>query len=303
LGNWRRCFLVLDFNNRIRLNRLNHLDHPEENFLKNQRFAQSFLEGVDMKSFKKSIFLTSLLGAVLLTGCGAVFINEGSKDASLAKGLANPNSNQKKVNVPKEAKVMNNFDDGSKTFSPKLYGNPGGAWMAFSFGGNTTNKEIIADGGANGTPKCAHVFGTLIDKGDAAYPAFTLSGKFKDSGTYDASPFTGLKFYYKSPATDQALKRRFAIGTTPTLPVADGGTCTDGCYNHFGADLSPSPDWVLKSYNFADMKRESGWGSPVTPPDLTDHLKDFINIKWDHSANNAAGSYNIDYYVDEVEFF
>ncbi len=256
-----------------------------------------------MGSVKTSPLMLSLLGLSLLTGCGAVFVNEGSKNASLAMGLANPGGNQKKVDVPKDARVMNNFDDGSKTFSPKLYGNPGGTWMTLSFAGNKANDNFIAEGGANGTPKCAHVFGTLIDKGDAAYPAFTLQGKFKDSGYYDAGAFTGLKFYYKCPSDDQALKRRFMIGIAPTLPTSEGGTCTDGCYNNFGGDLSTAPEWIQKTYAFADMKRESGWGSPVTPPDLVDHLKEFITIKWDHSANNAAGSYAIDYYVDEVEFF
>lgn len=256
-----------------------------------------------MSSMKSSSFLLSVLGLALLAGCGAVFVNEGSKNATLAQGLANPNASQKKVNVPKDAMVMNNFNDGSKNFSPKLYGNPGGSWMTLSFAGNKANDDFIAAGGANGSAKCAHVFGTLIDKGDASYPAFTLQGKFKDSGYYDASAFTGLKFYYKCPADDQALKRRFALGTAPTLPASEGGTCSDGCYNNFGADLAPSADWIQKTYAFADMKRESGWGSPVTPPDLTDHLKEFITIKWDHSANNVAGSYNIDYYVDEVEFF
>ena len=250
-----------------------------------------------------SPLLLSVLGLVFLSGCGAVFINEGSKNASLAQGLVNAGANQKKVNVPKEAMVMNNFNDGSKNFSPKLYGNPGGSWMTLSFAGNKANDDFIAAGGANGSAKCAHVFGTLIDKGDASYPAFTLQGKFKDSGYYDASAFTGLRFYYKSPATDQALKRRFAVGTAPTLPASEGGTCSDGCYNNFGMDLKASPDWIQMSSSFADLKRESGWGSPVTPPDLTDHLKEFITIKWDHSANNAAGSYTIDYYVDEVEFF
>ncbi len=67
--------------------------------------------------------------------------------------------------------------------------------------------------------------------------------------------------------------------------------------------MTVSPDWVAESYSFADMKRESGWGDPVSPPDLTDHLKEFISLIWANSANNTAGTYNIDYSVDEVEFY
>lgn len=250
---------------------------------------------------------SSLLGVLcistLLTGCGAVFVNEGSKNASLALGLPNPTGNQKKVDVSKEARIISNFDDGSKTMNSKLLNGGGGQWLAITFGGNTINSDFVVAGGANSTPKAAHIFGTLVDKGDKTYPAFQLQGKFKDSGFYDASAFTGIKFYYKCPATDAALKRRFAIGTAPTLPTSGGGTCTDNCYNNFGADMKVTPEWTANNYAFADLKRESGWGGPVTPPDLTDHLKEFIDLEWANSANDAAGSYNIDYWVDEVEFF
>ncbi len=247
-------------------------------------------------------FFTASIAALLVCGCGAVFVNEGAPNASLARGMAVPHA-QKKVEVSKEASSIASFDDATANINPKIYGGADGTFMAISFDGNTPNKDIIGGPGANGTPKAAHVFGTLVDHGKFTYPAFTLVGKFKASGYYDASAFTGIKFYYKCPADDQALKRRFAIGTAPTLPGSEGGTCSDGCYNHFGADMVMTPDWTPKSYDFADLKRESGWGSPVTPPDLTDHLKEFINVKWDNSANNAAGSYNIDFWVDQIEFY
>jgi len=250
-----------------------------------------------------SFFLSVVFGISFLAGCGAVFVNEGSKNASLALGLPNPNANQKKVIVPKEACVIGNFDDGSKNVNSKLFNGGGGQWLAITEGGNTVDSDFVVDGGANNSPKAARVFGKLTDKGDKVYPSFQLQGKLKDSGYYDASAFTGIKFYYKCPATDAALKRRFAIGTAPTLPTSGGGACASDCYNNFGADLALTPDWTQKVYAFADLKRESGWGSPVTPPDLTDHLKEFIDLEWANSANNAAGTYNIDYWVDEVEFF
>lgn len=257
-----------------------------------------------MASLKKAaiIFLAGGL-PLFLAGCGVVFINPGAKNASLLVGLKNPNAvAAKKIDVPHEARVVCNFDDGKKSASDKLFGGGGGMWLAITFGGNTIDAEFIADGGANGTPKAAHIYGKLTDKGDKVYPSFDLQGKFKDSGYYDASNFTGLSFYYKCPATDQALKRRFKVGSAPTLPGDQGGTCTSGCYDNFGADLSPSSDWIKKTYAFVDLKRE-GWGAPVTPPDLTDHLKEFISFSWSHSANNTAGTYNIDYWVDEVEFY
>ncbi len=239
----------------------------------------------------------------LLSGCGAVFVNEGSKDASLGAGLHNPEANKPKVNVPADQSIISTFDDGSKNVNPKLYGASGGQWFAISSGGGgTINSDFVVDGGANGTPKAAHVFGKLTDKGDKSYPGFQLQCKLKDTGYYDASNFTGIQFYYKCPASDTCLKRRFGIGTASTLPSDQGGTCSSNCYDNFGADMVTTPDWVKKTYAFSDIKRE-GWGAPVTPPDFTDHLTELINVQWTNSANNTAGTYDVDYWVDELEFF
>jgi hypothetical protein len=252
-----------------------------------------------------SLLLSLLLPALI--GCGAVFVNEGAKDAPLAVGLVKPDLGPvKKVEVPAEARVICDFETGSMDMNPRLFGGNAGVWIAFSWGGNESNvnaKDFVLEGGPSKSSKTAHVRGTLVDKGDFSYPAFTLQGRLKETGYYDASPFTGIQFYYRSPSSDGALKRRFTITTGPTLPPPDGGTCTEGCYNHFGWDLAPTEEWKLYKLPFEDLKRESGWGAPVTPPALVDHLKEFVSVKWDHGANNAAGSYKIDYYVDEVAFF
>jgi hypothetical protein len=244
---------------------------------------------------------------LFLAGCGAVWLNEGAKTASLTVGLEDPNAGPKvRVKVPPEGRVIMDFNDGSNKANPKLYGGGGGDWMSLSYAGNENNinKDFIVEGGVNGTPMAAHIFGTLVDKGNASYPSFAIQGRFTESGNYNAENFAGIQFHYKCPSEDQALKRRFAIATVPTLPKSDGGSCVSGCYNHFGLDLTPTGgEWKLVSSDFVDIKRESGWGSAVTPPDLVDHLKEFVNLQWQHGANNAAGGYKIDYWVDEVEFY
>ncbi len=250
--------------------------------------------------------LNALLGlflVFLLAGCGAVFINPGSSQSSLREGLSNPDLNKVKVAVPHDQSVICNFDDGTKNTNSKLYGKSGGTWFDFSEGGNVPNAVFIVPGGANGSAMAAHIFGSLTDKGDKSYPAFSIQGKFTASGNYDASAFNGIQFYYKCPADDQAVKRRFVIATVPTLPSENGGTCVSDCYNHFGAMMSQTNDWKLCSYKFTELTREQGWGSPVTPPDLIDHLKEFVYLEWDQSGDNNAGTYAIDYWVDEVEFF
>ncbi len=256
-----------------------------------------------MISSKVSFPLFALLGFSLLPGCGAVMVNEGSKEEPLTDGLRNPAAMQAKVNVPADQKVVGTFDDGAANMSSKLFGSGSGTWSAFSYGGNTVNNPYIVSGGAKGTAMAVHLFGTLVNKGDNSYPAFTLQGKLKSSGYYDASNFTGVRFYYKSPSSDKAPGQSFKFTIAATLPTSNGGTCNDGCYNHFGAALSTSADWAQNSYSFNDLKRGTGWGSAVIPPDLVDHLKEVVGLEWSHDAGNTAGSYPIDFWVDEVEFF
>jgi hypothetical protein len=255
-----------------------------------------------MASSKWFLILVGTLGISFLTGCGAIFINEGSKEYSRTDNLQNPDENKPKVIVPPEQCRISDFQDSSTDVNSKLFGASGGTWIAFSFGGNTVNSPFLVPGGANGDKMAAHIYGTLTDKGDASYPSFTLSCQFTQSGLYDASNFTGIKFYYKCSSKDQALKRRLALGTAPTLPASAGGNCAANCFDHFGTALHSSEDWAVYNLKFTDLTRE-GWGAPVTPPDLVDHLKEFINISWNNSANNTAGSYPIDFWVDDVEFF
>ena len=250
---------------------------------------------------KKYFYGMVLCVAVLSISCGAVLVNQGSKNEPLTDGLRNPADLAAKVNVPADQKVISNFEDGSTNMSSKLYGG-GGAWNAVISGG-TIATPFVVSGGANGTAMAVHFVGTLTNKGDGQYPSFTLQGMLKQSGTYDASMFDGIRFYYKCPADDKAPTRRFNITIPATLPASNGGTCSDQCYNHFGADLSMTGDWVQKTFSFSDLKRQPGWGSIVTPPDFTDHLKELKTIEWTHNAGNTAGSYPIDYWVDEVEFF
>lgn len=239
---------------------------------------------------------------LFLGGCGAVLVNEGSKNEPLTDGLKNPEAAQVKIKVPDEQKVIGDFENGSTSMNPKLFGDPSGMWYIES--GANVNMPFVVPGGANGTKMAVHVSGTLHNKGDNSYPAFALQGLFKSTGYYDASNFDGIRYYYKCPADDKAPTRRFNVPIGQTLPTNNGGTCTDGCYNHFGYDLSPTGDnWKLITLNFKDLTRQSGWGSPVAPPDFTDHLKEIRFIEWTHNAQNTAGDYPIDYWVDEVEFF
>jgi hypothetical protein len=251
----------------------------------------------------KAVF-TVLFPAVvfLLAGCGAVLINEGSKEEPLSDGLKNPEVQKAQVKVSPAQAIISNFEDGTNKMNPLLYGSKAGVWTATNSGG-VINTPLVVPGGANGTAMALHVSGTLVNKGDNTYPSVLLAGKFKPRAYYDASPFHGIRFYYKCPADDLAPGRRFNIPIAATVPTSSGGICTDSCYNHFGVDLTTANDWVKKQLSFNDLQRQSGWGSAVTPPDFTDHLREIVDIEWMEGSGNTAGTYAIDYWVDEVEFF
>jgi hypothetical protein len=230
-------------------------------------------------------------------------VNQGSKNEPLRDGLQNPSEHAAKVIVPAAQKVVSDFEDGSNRMNPQLYGAPEGSWMAYSYAGNTVNSPFVVSGGANGTKMAAHLFGNLINKGDASYPAFVLAGRFNPGGYFDASAFSGIRFYYKCPSDDNASARRFAIPIAGTVPPSAGGTCSDNCYNHFGKDLVPSDGWVLVNAPFKDLQRIPGWGSPVGSPEFPEHLTEIIDIEWNHNSANTGGKTNIDFWVDEVEFY
>jgi hypothetical protein len=253
--------------------------------------------------------LTKILSLLLifgvfavLAGCGAVFINKGSRNAAYAHNIPNPNLPSPST-VSSEARVISDFEDGTKYMNPKLYGAGLGIWFTSSWDGNMPNFNFVEAGGANDTRMAAHVYGTLYDRGNGKMPAFVLEGKFKASGYYDLSPFQGVKFYYKCPATDRAAKRRFGFGIASTVPVMDGGVCREQCGNDYGAPLASTNDWVEKTYAFSDLKQEENWGEVIDPPDFTDHLKEVICIKWENGSNNVPGAVPIDFWVDEIEFY
>jgi hypothetical protein len=251
----------------------------------------------------KATFKVLVFAAVtFLVGCGAVLVNRGSKDESLGDGLKNPAKLTAQIIVPADQALIGNFEDGSLHMNPKLFGAKAGLWSATTYGG-TINIPVVVPGGANGTMWAIHVSGKLINKGDNTYPSFLLMGKFKPRGFYDASPFHGIRFYYKWPADDQGTTRRFNIPIAATVPSSSGGTCTDGCSNHYGVDLTKTDAWVEKQLAFTDLSRRSGWGSPVTPPEFTEHLKEIVDLEWMDSCDNNTGTYTMDYWVDEVEFF
>ncbi len=82
---------------------------------------------------------------------------------------------------------------------------------------------------------------------------------------YDASRYDGISFYAKGSGTVSVQ-----VGTSPTRPISEGGTCLAGCYDNYQATIRLTNDWVLHEILWSELVR-SGWGSPAvfSPAEIT----------------------------------
>ncbi len=196
--------------------------------------------------------------------------------------------------------VNNNLAEPDKTNN--LVSNPG--QISVISAGATM---MLVAPGANNTSDCAWVSGTVTDLGNLAYPTNGLQLPIESTGYYNGGLFTGIKFYIKIMPDDTALVRSFAIPVAQTIPVtATGGSCTAGskCYDNFSYSLSSTGgNWQLMTVPFLSMTRAS-WGNNITPSTLSGiNLEQILPMTWTEGNNNVAGIANIDFYVDEINFY
>lgn len=218
--------------------------------------------------------------------------------------------------------IIDNLEDGDLKLNSVTF--PEGVWYASTWGdpGNKVNSNWVSCGnvGANGTDCAIHLFGLLKDNADGQYPSFQLEC-ILSSGYFDASAFHGLRFYYNIPNDDipvtplapgesTLLKgtRRFNFVVAATQQDIKGGTCPSNCFDHFGDFLNATNGaWIQKTYYFnsaygtPNMTRQ-GWGYPSGLTLTPAVLKQAIELQWQDGRNGSKGRYNIDYWVDEVEF-
>lgn len=168
----------------------------------------------------------------------------------------------------------------------------------------------VGPSGAANTANGAHVTGSFIDAGDAAYPSLSLRIPLEAGNLYyDANFFSGVKFFLKVASSDAAAKRTFSIPVAQTTVPSGGGTCdpnaaSNACYNDFAVTYNGTNGaWVAQNITFASMAR-GPYGAAITPTTLSGaNLKQVLMLQWAEGNNNTAGTVNVDFSVDEVEFF
>ena len=213
-------------------------------------------------------------------------------------------------NGPNPAMVIN-FENGLTVSSNLAEANrPGNkvltAGTIVATGSPLVTPIIVSSGAAN-TANCVHMQGPVTDPGNATYPAVELVIPLEagGNGQYDASLFSGIKFYLKVASDDNAGTRSFSIPIVKTSP-APAGTCSlyNSCYNNFAyAYSSTNGNWQLVILPFTSLARAS-YGGSFTPSTMSGtNLQQILSLQWSEGNNNVAGTINVDFYVDEVQFF
>jgi hypothetical protein len=171
----------------------------------------------------------------------------------------------------------------------------------------------ITSGGAIGNG--CFVTGFVNDTGNGTYPSVVLAATLDTSppsfpvpagqkSGYNASFFSGIKFYLNCKTDDNCAARNFYFATTQEAAAGNGGTCTAGnqCYNYFGYAYANTSGWQLVSLNFSQMT--TSYGLVPTPPTLTGvNLEELYQLMWQEGDQNGGKSVNVDFAVDEVYFF
>ena len=104
-----------------------------------------------------------------------------------------------------------------------------------------------------------HVKGQLAAQGQT-YAGLALELR-NPRRPYDASRYRGVAFAARSEA-GATPHLRFRVPDGNTDP--DGKVCTE-CYNDFGIAVELREEWTRYEVPFAELRQESGWGTPRPP--------------------------------------
>jgi hypothetical protein len=107
--------------------------------------------------------------------------------------------------------------------------------------------------GVGGSKRAARMRGKMAAGGKSVYAGMGFN--FAESGSYDASPYTGITFWAKGPG-----RIRFEMPDVNTAP--GGGRCKD-CYNDQGIVIALEPEWRKYTIRFEWLEQRPGWGDPA----------------------------------------
>jgi hypothetical protein len=127
-----------------------------------------------------------------------------------------------------------------------------------------------------------------IGKEEGAWGAI-LSITLSNYQAYDGSKYAGVSFYAKHGAKSTPTLR-FNVPDGQTVQA--GGICKQ-CWNHFGKDITLTPQWKQYTVSLAELTQGQGWGDPRPP--TVDPAR-LWQLAWHVSEKGA----DFDIYVDQV---
>ena len=191
---------------------------------------------------------------------------------------------------PADDGAVDDLEDANNQIT-KQSGRDGYWWSAADPKGSKIEMET-SEPGAGGSEIAMHMKGTTVPgKPEDDAWGVQLGVNFVSQGMfYDASKYAGIAFKAKI-GPGSTSKARFKIADINTHK--DAGVCK-ACWNHFGKDLTLTPEWKEYRITFSGAEQEAGWGDPrpaaVTPSKL-------IALNW-----QVGPGQTYDIWIDDVTF-
>lgn len=241
----------------------------------------------------------SLLAGALTTllGSGCIGVSQGGGGGGAASSGPTSFKAHPSMKICKDQKtrlaangLIDDFEDGD-TRLMQLEGRGGYWWKAHDDNGSTIGPDdsTPVPEGVNGS-LALHMKGQTSSDEGAWGVNFGANFSDQSGQTYDASKYAGIAFKARV-SEDSTTRIRFKVSDVNTHK--DTGVCTD-CWNHFGKDLSLTPEWQQYVVLFDELRQAPGWGDPRPPSVIPAKLYGI-----DFSIGKSAV---FEIWVDEVTF-
>jgi predicted chitinase len=169
-----------------------------------------------------------------------------------------------------------------------------GSWTQFAAPNSNGRVEVAATdmtGGSPGSKLAIHYTG-----GPGSYGA-TLALPM-GSSCYDASAYEGISLWIKGNPAAGNPRIKLNLHTPVTEPVASGGACTGGCYDHFGKMLDVTPSWTRVRIRWSEMAQTSCTRPTPPIPDGFEPQKMIVAL----SFSQTDATKGFDFWIDDITF-
>lgn len=234
---------------------------------------------------------TSAAGSAPLAGTGGTSVGGGGGSAGNS-----PTAGSAGMVGGGNENLLDNFEDNDLT----LYQSDGrgGVWYLFDDGtAGKAGPAPLACTPLTAAPESLGSYALNITAEKFTLWGSGLGVDFRPGRlAYDASKFTGIRFWAKVGATKNKFHRvQIADSSTDPLGMKCKGTAdATKCGNHLGANLELTTAWAQYSLEFADLEQIPGWGLPATVLDKSA----IYGLEVTAKANVT-----VDLWLDQIEFF